>query len=267
MTQPSRGRVEGIGYDPSMTTLTYQGHSCLTLNLPGGESLLVDPFFSENPVATQTAAEQNPTAILLTHGHFDHVGHVSTNESECQTDLVEIARQTGCQVVCNFEIGVWLQSRGVENVHQMQPGGGFTFPWGRCKMTPAIHGSMLPDGSDGGVAGGYLLTLDDCVVYLAGDTALFSDMQLIGDLQDGRQIDLAVLPIGDNFTMGPHDAYIAAGYLDARQVLPVHYDTWPPIAQDAADWADWVSRETDSEGVVAAPGDTIAVPESAVIDN
>ena len=241
-----------------MTTLRYHGHSTLEIETDG-RTLLVDPFFTENPATDVTAADVDPTVILLTHGHFDHVGHVSANQTQCQTDLVDIATRTGCQVVCNFEIGVWLMGQGVENVHQMQPGGGCTFDWGRCKMTPAIHGSMLPDGSDGGVAGGFLLTLGDCVLYLAGDTALFSDMQLIGHLQDDRQIDLAVLPIGDNFTMGPHDAFLAAGYLDAKRAMPVHYDTWEPIAQDAAAWAGWVTEETDTEGVVVPPGETIEI--------
>ena len=238
-----------------MTSLRYHGHSTLELTLPGDRTLLVDPFFTENPDAVVAAADVSPDVILLTHGHFDHVGHVSATEDRCQTDLVDIAKRTGCQVVCNFEIGVWLMGQGVENVHQMQPGGGFTFDWGRCKMTPAIHGSMLPDGADGGVAGGFLLTLEDAVVYLAGDTALFSDMQLIGHLQDDERIDLAVLPIGDNFTMGPHDAFLAAGYLDAKAVMPVHYDTWPPIAQDAAAWAEWCEKEIDDcRGVVVKPG-------------
>ena len=238
-----------------MTELHFYGHSTLELRT-GGRTLLVDPFFTDNPDTDVAAADLSPTVILLTHGHFDHVGHVSATKDRCQTDLADIARRTGCQVVCNFEIGTWLMNQGVENVHQMQPGGGFTFDWGRCKMTPAIHGSGLPDGAYGGLAGGYLLHLEDAIVYLAGDTALFSDMQLIGNLQDGETIDLAVLPIGDTFTMGPHDAFLAAGYLDAKAVMPVHYDTWPPIEQDAQAWAAWVEDETDSKAVVVRPGES-----------
>ena len=239
-----------------MTSIHYFGHSTLKLTLDTGEEILVDPFFTENPATEATADDQRPGTILLTHGHFDHIGHVSANTEECQTDLVDIARRTGCAVVCNFEIGVWLQGRGVSNVKQLQPGGGVTLTWGRCKMVPAIHGSMLPDGSNGGVAGGYVLTLDDANIYLAGDTALFSDMQLIGDLQDGRTLDLAVLPIGDQFTMGPHDASLAAGYLDASHVMPVHYDTWPPIEQDPAAWGEWIERETDSKPLILKPGES-----------
>lgn len=240
-----------------MASLTYHGHSTFTLKAGPADgdapTLLVDPFFTDNPKADVAAADVSPDVILLTHGHFDHVGHVSANKDGCQTDLVDIARRTGCQVICNFEIAQWLSAQGVE-AHGMGPGGGHGFDFGRVLMTPAVHSSMLPDGSDGGVAAGLLITLEDVTVYFAGDTALFSDLSLISE----EDPDVAVLPIGDNYTMGPEDAARAAGLIKAPLVVPCHYDTWPLLEVDVnrfASQADVFGSRTE----IMTPGLSIDI--------
>lgn len=220
--------------------ITWYGHSCFLL-ASHGRRLLVDPFLDDNPAAPVKAAAVEADVILLTHAHFDHVA-----------DAVAIAKRTGATVLCNFEISQWLARQGVaaERVVGMNPGGAHAGPFGRAKMTIAHHSSSLPDGSYGGVAGGWLLDLEDRRVYFAGDTALFLDMKLIGL----GGLDLAVLPIGDRFTMGPDDAVEAVKFLAPRRVVPCHYNTWPPIEQDAAAWAESVRRQTAAEPLILTPG-------------
>lgn len=215
-----------------MTKITLLGHSTLLIE-SGGKTLLVDPFLTENPAATVAADDLNPDYILVTHGHFDHVGHIAETTDRCETDLVNIAKRTGAKVICSFEIAVWLGSQEVSNAHGMGAGGSFEFEFGRVRMTPAVHSAMLPDGSNGGIAAGYVLHLEDATVYIAGDTALFTDMALLGE----HEIDVAVLPIGDNFTMGPDEAVTAAEWVGARHVIPYHFDTWPLVSQDTAAFA------------------------------
>ncbi|HPZ83407.1 MAG TPA: metal-dependent hydrolase, partial [Thermogutta sp.] len=157
--------------------------------------------------------------------------------------------------IATYEICEWLNRRGVTSTHAMNVGGTHPFPFGRVKMTPAVHTSMLPDGSYGGVAVGFLLLLQDGNVYFACDTGLFLDMQLIGD----HDLALAVLPIGDNFTMGPEDALRAVTLLRPKRVVPVHFNTWPLIAQDVNDWANRVRHTTASVPVVLQPGESIAL--------
>jgi len=204
--------------------------------------LLVDPFLTGNPLAPVKADEVEADYIFISHGHGDHVG-----------DSVPIAKRTGATVVSNFEIQNWITAQGVENVHPLHIGGGFDWPWGRVKLTIAHHGSMLPDGSYGGNPGGFLFYIDGKKIYHACDTGLFYDMKLIGE----EGIDLAILPIGDNFTMGPDDALRAVKLIEPRQVVPIHYNTFDVIKQDAQAWAIRVKKETGADVAVMKPGDTI----------
>jgi L-ascorbate metabolism protein UlaG (beta-lactamase superfamily) len=227
------------------TELTWLGHG--TWMIETGESkILLDPFLDDNPSAPVKASEVNPDFILVSHGHFDHVA-----------DAASIANRTGATVVTNFEISQWLQSKhGVKDPVGMNIGGGLQMPFGHVKMTLAFHSSMLPDGSNGGTACGLLLTLeDDKRVYFACDTAVFEDMKRIGAVG----LDLAVLPIGDLFTMGPGDACEATRLLNPARVAPAHYNTWPPIEQDAAKWAEVIRETTDAQPVIVEPGGKITL--------
>jgi len=227
-----------------MTTLfTWYGHAALRIKT-SGFNLLIDPFFKGNPMASQTADGLPADFILVTHGHGDHLG-----------DTVEIAKRTGATVISNAEICTWLSRQGIQT-HSQHLGGGFHYPFGYLKMTFAIHGSALPDGSNGGNPGGFLLTtLENKRLYLAGDTGLFGDMKLIGE----EGIDLAVLPIGDNFTMGPDDALRAVKLLQPKMVVPIHYNTFPVIQQDAPAWVERVYQQTAAKVILMHPGDTLEI--------
>ena len=221
--------------------ITWLGHSCFSIDTGKGK-VLVDPFLDESPVAPIKAAEAAADFILLTHGHFDHVA-----------DAVSIASRTSATVVANFEICEWLKSQGIaeEKSVALNIGGGVQMPFGHVKMTSAMHSSALPDGSNGGVAGGFVLTLERDKIYLAGDTALTLDMKLIGM----TGLDLAVIPIGDQFTMGPEDSIEAVKMLNPRYVIPCHYNTWPPIEQDVEDWSERVRTHTAAEPIVLVLGE------------
>lgn len=229
-------------------TLTYYGHATFGVDVDGTK-LIIDPFLApNNPVAPSDATAESISAdfMLITHGHGDHIA-----------DAVAIAQRTACQVITNFEIGEWLMAQGVENVHQMHIGGAFNFPFGRLKLTIAHHGSALPDGSYGGNPSGILINFNDGTdIYFAGDTALTYDMRLIGE---AGGVDLAALPIGDNFTMGPEDAVMAAQFVRAKKVVPIHYNTFPPIEQDPAVFAQMLTDVADIECAVLLPGDTLTV--------
>ena len=223
------------------TKLTYYGHATLGLET-GGYSLVVDPFFSGNPAATISADKIKPGFILITHGHDDHI-----------TDAISIAKRTGATVIANHEICVWFESKGIKSVHAQHLGGGFKYPFGYLKLTHAEHGSSMPDGSYGGNPCGFLLTNNDGKkIYLAGDTGLFGDMRLLGE----EGIDLAVIPIGDNFTMGPADALRAVKMLAPRHVIPIHFNTFALINQDGKAWAAQVETETPAKVHVLKPGET-----------
>ena len=225
-------------------TMTFYGHAALQLDV-NGTKLLVDPFLSDNPLAPVTADEVEADYILISHGHSDHVG-----------DTVAVAKRTGAQVIATVEVAGWISNQGVEKTHSQQIGGGFNHPFGYLKLTLALHGSAMPDGSYGGNPAGFLLEADGKRVYLACDTGLFGDMALIGE--DG--LDLAVLPIGDNYTMGPKDAVRAVQLLKPKRVVPIHYNTWPVIAQDVDKWAaDVKALDMGVEVAIVQPGDTITV--------
>lgn len=225
--------------------LTWLGHGTWLIET-GGTRIVLDPFLDENPSAPVKSGDIQADFLLVSHGHFDHVA-----------DAAAIANRTGATIVANYEITAWLQAkRAVQNVLGMNLGGGVQLPFGHVKMTLAFHSSMLPDGSNGGSPGGFLLTLDGGKrIYFACDTAVFEDMRRIG----APGIDLAVLPIGDLFTMGPEDSLEAARLIQPQRVAPAHYNTWPPIAQDARAWAESVRQLTAAEPVVVQPGGKIVV--------
>ena len=208
--------------------LSYYGHSCFSVEI-AGKILLFDPFITPNELASHIKLDQIPADyILISHGHFDHIA-----------DAIEIAKRTDATVVSNYEIVVWLGKQGIENAHPLNHGGGRTFDFGRVKYVNAVHSSQLPDGSYGGNPGGFVVENAQEAFYYSGDTALTYDMQFIAEEFELR---FAVLPIGDNFTMGAHDAAKAAGFLKCKQVVGVHYDTFPPIKIDHAEAASIFAR-------------------------
>lgn len=224
-------------------TLTWYGHAALALET-GGYRLLVDPYISDNPAAPVTAEQLSADFVLVSHGHGDHLG-----------DAIDIARRCGAPLIANNEIAEWLRGLGLQ-AHGQQPGGGFRHPFGYLKMTHALHGSKLPDGSYGGNPVGFLLTTQGGKkIYMACDTGLFGDMRLIGE----EGIDLALLPIGDNYTMGPDDALRAVKLVQPHHVIPIHYNTWEVIAQDVESWARRVEKETKSSAHILKPGESFSL--------
>jgi L-ascorbate metabolism protein UlaG (beta-lactamase superfamily) len=224
----------------SVVEITYHGHACFSVDIDG-TNLLIDPYLGDNPLSDIDPQDVEADYVLISHGHGDHVG-----------DAVEIAKRTGAMVISNFEIQGWMAAQGVEKTHPLHIGGGYDFPFGRVKLTIAHHGSALPDGSCGGSPAGFLLTLAGKKLYFACDTGLFYSMKLIGE----EGLDVAVLPIGDNFTMGPEDALRAVKLLEPDLVIPSHYDTFEMIQQDPHAFVERVDSETSSKGMVLKPGDT-----------
>ena len=223
-------------------TFTWLGHGTWLLET-GDHRALLDPFLTGNPSAT-TAAEDydNIEHIFVSHGHSDHV-----------SDVVSIAQRCDSTVIAMLEAAGWFESQGVSKTVGMNLGGTFALPYGTIKMVPALHSASMPDGSYGGVPAGFVITIDDRKIYFACDTALFGDMQLIG----AAGIDIAVLPIGDHFTMGPTDSIEAIKLIQPNRVVPAHYNTWPPITQDALAWAENVRSQTKAEPVVLEVGGQI----------
>jgi len=203
-----------------MARVTWHGHATCTLETDQGTRIVIDPFFGDNPSFDGTVEDvEGADYILCSHGHFDHFA-----------DCIPLARRTGATVVSTFEIVSFCQKHGVENGHGMNIGGGHRFPFGYLKMTPAIHTGSV-EGDEEGVftttPGGFLIELGGKSFYHSGDTALTRDMELLRG-----QVDLALLPIGDNFTMGPRDAARAVEMIRPKVVIPIHYSTWPVIEQD-----------------------------------
>jgi L-ascorbate metabolism protein UlaG (beta-lactamase superfamily) len=226
-----------------MTTLTWHGHSCFLLE-HDGTRILIDPWIAENPKADITPDEVGKVDyILVSHGHFDHFA-----------DCIPIAKATGATVVSTFELVSFCQTKGVENAHGMNIGGAFLFPFGRVKLTPALHTGTIAGDDEGAFTTdccGFLISLDGGPsVYHAGDTALIMDMQLL----QGR-VDVAILPIGDNFTMGPEDAARAVEMIQPEVVIPMHYDTFEVIEQDPEGFRQMVGDTARVE--VLRPGGSI----------
>ncbi len=220
--------------------IRFLGHACFELS-DGDTRVLVDPFLSGNPKAAVEASELEPTHIFLTHGHADHYG-----------DIVDIAKRSGAQVVTITEIAGELGGAGVENVSDPNLGGTIEFDGGWVRMVPAWHTSTTPKGQVNTPAG-MVIGFGGKVVYHLGDTALFSDLALV---KERDEIDVALMCIGGHYTMDRHDAVKAAELVGAKQVIPCHYDTFPPIETDAQAFKSDVESKTSSEVVVLDPGET-----------
>ena len=231
--------------------IRYHGHSCLEL-IEGDTTLLVDPFLApNNPMATATAEDVNPTHIALTHGHADHVA-----------DVAAVAKRTGAQCVAMVEVANWLEEQGIENVSDPNLGGTVTFDDLSIKLVPAWHTNTVPGsderpfsaelGTPMGVPAGLIIKMGGLTIYDAGDTCLFGDMELIGRR---HEVDVALLPIGGHYTMDREDAAYAATLIGAKRVIPIHYNTFPAVETDVEAFAS----DLDSHGieaVVIAPNDS-----------
>lgn len=217
--------------------LTFYGHACFQLT-QGPVSVLIDPFLSDNPFKTATPDQINCTHILVSHGHFDHLG-----------DAISIAKRTGATIVATAEIARLCGEQGCQT-HAMHIGGKHSFEFGYIRITQAFHGAGVP----GGHACGFIVNFYGKTVYHTGDTGIFGDMQLLGRLEN---IDCLLVPIGDNFTMGPADAVEAAAMIAPKMVIPMHYNTWPLIAQDAAAFKQQVETRLTIPVRIVNPGETI----------
>ena len=223
--------------------VTFHGQRCVQVETES-TSIIFDPFLKGNPVAKLDPKDVKVDVILLTHGHGDHVG-----------DAEQIAKDNDALIIAPNELAVYMGWQGCK-VHPMHIGGSYQFPFGRVKLTPAFHGSgyVVEDKKEiiyMGMPAGILLTVEGKTIYHAGDTALFGDMKLIGEREN---IDLALLPIGDNFTMGPEDALLAAEWLKAKKVVPIHYNTFPLIKQDGHAFVNAL-RDKGIDGTVLEVGD------------
>ncbi len=216
---------------------TFYGHACFQIDT-GEEKLLFDPFLSGNGLAAITADKVECDYILISHAHADHFG-----------DAGQIAARTGAKVISTPEV-IGLFSKTIENFQPMNLGGTYQAPFGNVKMVLALHSC----GVAGGVPCGFIITFKNGItVYYSGDTALFGDMKLFGELFD---IDYAILPIGDDYTMGPDDVILAAEFLRAKKVIPIHYNTWPIIAQNPESFAE-KAKKKDIEVLLVHPGEAV----------
>ncbi len=214
--------------------IVFHGHACFELDTGKGK-LLFDPYLRDNPVASIGPEDVNPDYILVSHGHFDHLG-----------EAVEIARRTQALIITTAELATKCSEEGAQ-AHGMHIGGCRAFDFGRVRLTPALHGAGVP----GGHACGFIVVTGGYTTYFAGDTGLFGDMRLLAELES---IDLALLPIGDNFTMGVIDAVLAVKMLDPKLVIPYHYNTWPLIQADPLEFKREVERQTTAKVEIVQPG-------------
>jgi L-ascorbate metabolism protein UlaG (beta-lactamase superfamily) len=221
--------------------IRFLGQSCFELKA-GGATVITDPFLTGNPLAAAAADEVEPDVILLTHGHGDHLG-----------DTVDIAKRTGATVVAIVELAGEISGNGVENVVDPNFGGTVQFDWGWVKLVPAWHTAVSPSGTPH-MPAGLLIHIGDRLIYHLGDTCLFSDMKLIA--QRGDKVDLALVPIGGHYTMDRYDAVTAVGFIEPQQVIPCHYNTFPPIEADAEAFKQDVQNAGYSEVVIVEPGGT-----------
>ncbi|MFA4885102.1 MAG: metal-dependent hydrolase [Desulfotomaculaceae bacterium] len=224
--------------------ITFLGHAGFLIE--GSKKIAIDPFLTGNPLAKTKVEDVKADLILVSHGHGDHIG-----------DTIAIAKQSGGTVVSVFELATFCANKGVQ-AHGMHIGGSYTFDGVKIKLTPAWHGTGYGAG-DGpleylGNPCGFIINLDGKTIYHSGDTGLFGDMELVGRLS---KIDLAMLPIGDNFTMGPEDALEAVKMLKPKMMIPMHYNTWPLIAQDPQKFKSEVESNTGSKVAVIAPGESL----------
>jgi len=232
--------------------IKFHGHACFELS-DGDTNVLVDPFLKpNNPKAVATADEVEPTHIAITHGHADHIA-----------DAVPVAKRTGAHCVALVELANWLDSQGADAISDPNLGGTVEFDWGYISLVPAWHTNTIPGSDDApfsaehgisiGVPSGLVIKIGETTVYHAGDTCLFSDMKLIAQRSD---IDVALLPIGGHYTMDRRDAVVAAEFVGAATVIPMHYDTMPVIETDVEAFKSDVESQTDSKVVILEPGET-----------
>ena len=235
--------------------IKFHGQSCFELS-EGGTTVLVDPFLKpNNPAAVHTAEEVEPTHIAISHGHADHIA-----------DAVPVAKRTGAHCVAIVELAKWLEGQGIEAVSDPNFGGTVEFDWGYVALVPAWHTNTIPGSAESpfsaehgiaiGPAAGLVIKLGETTVYHAGDTCLFSDMKLIAQRS---KIDVALLPIGGHYTMDRRDAAVAAEFVGADTVIPMHYDTFPAIEADAGAFKSEVEEKTSAQVVLLKPGETFTV--------
>ncbi len=229
-----------------MAKITFLGHACFLIE-SDRHKVIIDPFLTDNPQAAMKADEVEVDAIILTHGHNDHIG-----------DTLSIAKRANALIIANFEIASYFGDKGA-TAHPLHIGGSRKFDFGRVKLTPAFHGSSFTDENGQkhymGMPAGVLLTMDDKIIYHLGDTGLFSDMKLIGDLND---IEVALIPIGGNFTMDVDDAVNAVEFIHPRSAVPMHFNTWEVINTDPQEFANKL-KDSPTNTVVLQPGEFFSV--------
>lgn len=228
-----------------MATLRFLGHATFVVETDSGIRIAIDPYIEDNPACKVTRQDIGPVDfVFCTHGHADHFA-----------DAIPMAKETGATLVSTYEITDFAETQGIENVHPMHIGGSWEFPFGLAKMTPAVHGGGVFGDTTGRystVPGGFLFHFDGTRVYHAGDTGLTLDMKLLKG-----QVDVALLPIGDNFTMGPEDAAQAVKFIKPKVVVPMHYGTWPLIEKDPEDFRALVGDRAQVR--IMAAGDDLAL--------